>query len=189
MNAMRNTAAAVVMAVLLAACGSDPEIRFDVPPAPTGGRIGVSVGSVEVREVSLPLYADLEPIAVEVAGGGILTDGSLLWADDPSRQITQALSMALAALTRVQVAAEPWPFSDPAEARVEVRFSRALAGADGLYRLTGQYYVASPFGDRRDVARDFEIAQPWVPGNVGTIARARAAAVDDLARLIARDGL
>ncbi len=187
--APRMSGAAVAVLLALSACGSDPEIRYDVAQVPPGASVGVPVRTVEVREVSLPLYASLETISVEEVGGRLVTDDSLLWADDPRRQITQALSVALAGITRAQVAAEPWPFSDPADARIEVRFTRALAGADGVFRLAGQYFVASPFGDRRDVARGFEVAVPYVAGDVGSIARAKGRAIDDLAQLIARDGL
>ncbi|EKE45637.1 lipoprotein, putative [Oceaniovalibus guishaninsula JLT2003] len=175
--------------LLLAACGSTQTIRVDVPPIPAGDRIPVSVASVEVREVSLPRYAGQEPIFVETPEGTLISDDNVLWADDPIRGMTEELAFALAALTPARVAAEPWPFFDTPDARVEVRITRALAGRDGVFRLIGQYYVAPSDGDRPDVARRFALAQPWDVGNRGSVAVARGLAVTELARLIARDGL
>ncbi|KAF0675373.1 PqiC family protein [Profundibacterium mesophilum] len=175
---------------LLAACsdGIGP-LRYEVPPQAEEERIPVSVGSVELREVSLPLYAELETITVETPGRMLATDNDVLWADDPVRGMTQTLAMTLAEITPAKVAAEPWPFSDGPDVRVEVRFTQALATAAARYRIVGQYFVASPFGERKDVARRFDIAVPYAPGNPNSIAAAQGAALRHLAKHIAREGL
>ncbi|RVT86617.1 hypothetical protein DXV76_00570 [Rhodobacteraceae bacterium CCMM004] len=182
--------AALALAALTA-CGGDGigPVRYEVPPSAPADKVAVSVGSVEVREVSLPLYAALETITVQAPDGALITDDDVLWADDPARAMTERLALTLAARTRARVAAEPWPFADPADARVEVRFTQALPGADGQYRIAGQYFVASAFGEGRDVARRFALAAPYVPGSVAAIAAARGRVLDELALLIARQGL
>jgi len=179
----------LVLFLALAACTSAPTLRYAVPATTGDDRIGVNVRSVEVRQVDLPLYADLETIAIESPDGEVLTDENLLWADNPARAVTQGLADALSSLTRAQVAAEPWPLSDRPEARIEVRFSRALAQADGNYRMAGQYFVASLSGERREIARRFDIAVPYAAGNAQAIAAAQGLAIIELARNIARDGL
>jgi len=182
--------APLALALALAACTSAPTLRFAVPPTTSAAeRIGVSVGSVEVREVSLPLYAELETITIESPEGELLRNENLLWADDPTRAVTQGLADALSSITRAQVAAEPWPLSDRPDARVEVRFSRALAQADGTYNIAGQYFVASASGERRDIARRFDISVPYAAGNAKAIAAAQGEAILQLARTIAKDGL
>lgn len=180
----------VVALVALTACAADdPQLRFAVPTVPVDSKVPVSVGSVEIREVSLPLYADQETIALQGAGGAVISNDNLLWADDPSRTITEGLAISLAALTRARVAAEPWPFFENPDVRVEIRFSEALAGSDGQYRFSGQYFVAASDGLRRDVARRFSVSEPYDALNSASIAGAQARAIDRLARLIASDGL
>ena len=179
----------VAVIVALSACTTDPQLRLPVPSVPVTAKVPVSVGSVEVREVSLPLYANQETIALQDANGAIISNENLLWADDPSRAITEGLALSLAGLTRARVAAEPWPFFETPDARIEVRFTEALARADGQYVISGQYFVASGDGNRGDVARRFSIAEAYDALNRGSIATAQARAIDALARLIARDGL
>lgn len=178
---------AAALCLTLAACGGTP-LRFDAAPV-AQGQVPVSVGTVEVREVSLPLYADQEVIFFQDETGALVSDDELLWADDPTRSFTEGLAMTLAGITRAQVAAEPWPFADRPAARVDVRFSRALPQNDGRYRVTGQYFVAAPEGLTREVARSFDLSVPYDGTTVGSIAAARARVIADLARLIAQDGL
>jgi uncharacterized lipoprotein YmbA len=176
-------------ALALSACTATPTLRYAVPPTTAADRIAVSVGSIEVRDVSLPLYAELETIAIESPDGQILSDKNLLWADQPIRAVTQGLADALSSLTRAQVAAEPWPLNERPDARIEVRFSQALARADGTYRMAGQYFVASLNGERREIARRFDIAVPYAGGSAAAIAAAQGDAIIQLARTIAKDGL
>jgi hypothetical protein len=173
--------------VLLAGCGSPPE-RFAAPLAPPGARIGISVSQLEVRQVTLPSYALDEEIWVETPGGALTADADLLWADEPQRGVTLELARQLAAITKARVAAEPWPFEALPQARLEVRISDFVAGADGRFRIAGQYItVALDAG--RDQVRDFSVSAPIPPeSGVPGIAAARAVAVRDLARLIAREG-
>lgn len=173
----------------LAGCGGGGPILVDLPQLAERGKIPVSVGAVEVREVTLPLYAGQETITVETPLGTLDSNPDLLWADDPVRSFTEGLALSLAAQTRARVAAEPWPFFENPDARVDVRFARALAGRDGMFRISGQYFVASADGERADVARRFALAEPYDTGNLGTIAAAKAKVIADLAALIARDGL
>ena len=175
-------------AALLTACGGQA-LRYDLPPTQAAERIPVSVGSVEVRDVSLPLYARQEVIFFEGPDGALESDDNLLWADDPQRSFTEGLAFSLAAQTRARVAAEPWPFFERPDVRLDVRVSRALPGRDGIYRLEGQYFVAATEGARRDVARRFEFSAPYDGQDVASIAAAKSRLIDDLAARIARDGL
>lgn len=187
---MKIIASAFLALATLAACSSAPALRYPVSVLPeTGGKIGVSVSALEVRDVNLPLYAGLETISIEGPDGVLITDKNTLWADDPTRAVTQGLADALSALTRAKVAAEPWPLSDGPDARLEVRFSKALAGKDGQFSMAGQYFVSSPGGLRREVARRFDVSVPYVVGNPTSVADAMGQAIQKLARTIATDGL
>jgi uncharacterized lipoprotein YmbA len=186
---MKVSLAALVALIALGACASSPTLRYPVPAVTGAEKIGVSVSTLEVREVNLPLYAGLETISIEGPDGALVVNDDLLWADDPTRAITQGLAVALASLTRAQVAAEPWPLSESPDARLEVRFTKALAANDGIFRMAGQYFVSSPYGARREVARSFEVSAPYLVDNPGSIGDALGQATFDLAELIARDGL
>ncbi|TRD20668.1 PqiC family protein [Palleronia caenipelagi] len=172
----------------LAACGGTP-LRYDVPVTSAQGRIPVSVGSVEVRDVSLPLYAEQEVIYYEDETGAVVGDDNLLWADDPQRHFTESLAQGLASRTSARVAAEPWPFYDRPAARLDVRISKALPSRDGQYRVSGQYFVSSSEGTTPERARRFDLAAPYQPGNVASIAAAKSQIIGELVALIARDGL
>jgi uncharacterized lipoprotein YmbA len=173
---------------VLAACGA-PQQRFAAPPAPPGDRIAIPVRFVQLREVSLPAYARDEEIWVEGEGGALSPQRNLLWADAPERGVTQELARQLAAITGATVAAEPWPFDSLPQATVELRLDTFLAGRDGRFRVAGQYFVAGQPA-LRDRSGTFEVAAPIAPeSGVPGIAAARASALRDLARLIAREGL
>ena len=189
-------------ALLLAGCGGDGAVLLSTPsagvnvagtPADPGGRIGVAYGSVEVREVSLPEYASAEMIYFEGVGGALMPIEGAEWADLPTRAVTLDLVAVLDAVTGARVAAEPWPYESFAEARIEVRATRMTAGADGLFRLAGQYHVADLRTDvetPRDRSSLFAIAVPYdMELGAAGIADARSRAVRDLARQIAADGL
>lgn len=181
--------ATLIFALAIAGCASEPPQRFAVPAVAAGDRIRASYGSVEVIEVSLPIYARTEEIWRETEDGALVSDPSTLWADEPVRAVTMELARQLTALTGARVAAEPWPFDEPAEARLEVRLEEMVAGADGRFRLAGQYFTADREGDR-DRTAAFTLWAPIEPDSgIPGIAAARANAVKELARQIAQKGL
>ncbi|MEM9250113.1 MAG: ABC-type transport auxiliary lipoprotein family protein [Pseudomonadota bacterium] len=187
MSIRRSLFCATVALATLAGCGGAPE-RFAAPLAPSGGRIPINVSLLEVRQVSLPSYALDEEIWYETETGALTADSGLLWADDPVRGVTLELSRQLAAISGARVAAEPWPFEELPQARVEVRADEFIAGANGQFRISGQYFAValSAGGDR---ASDFAVSAPIAPDSgLPGIAAARAAAIRDLARVIAQDG-
>ncbi len=179
---------AVTAALLLAGCGGEV-LRYPVPDAPAPARQSIAYRSVEVREVSLPLYAASEEIAVQGEGGAITTDSDLLWADNPSRAITLELARHLTQISGARVAPEPWPFGGYPQAVLDVRVEELLALSSGALRLKGQYFVAPDASDGGRAGL-FDVSAPVpAPGGAAAIAAARAQAVRDLAALIAREGL
>ena len=174
--------------LFLAACGTEP-VLFATPQLVAAERVGIAFGTVEVRDVTLPLYAENEEIVVEGAGGSLMPLEGASWADDPSRAVTLELSEALAALTGARIAAEPWPYDSFPDAFVAVRVSRFAAGVDGVFRIAGQWHAGGRDGVRERSGR-FAVAAPFDPeGGAPAIAAARARAVADLAAEIARQGL
>jgi uncharacterized lipoprotein YmbA len=180
----------ILALALLASCSSDPTLRYAVPEVAAGDQISINARTIEVREVALPSYAAQEEIFFETPDGALISDTSLLWADDPTRAITLTLSRTLGAVTSARVAAEPWPFDELPNARIEVRVEEMVAGNDGQFRLSGQYFISSPDQIIREHAHTFSITAPYdMAGGARSIAVARATTVRDLAREIAAKGL
>lgn len=179
---------AFLLTAVLAGCGSQDRF-IAAPQVVATERVASSYSSIEVREVSLPTHASREEIYVEAEGGG-LAASDLLWADDPTRAVTLALSRNLAEITGARVAPEPWPFDGYPAARVDVRVERFLGQADGTLVLAGQYFVADMEGRGRDRARLFrfsiDLSADATPAEA---AEARAGLVRDLAMRIAKESL
>ena len=117
-----------------------------------------------------------------------MVTSKVLWADAPERAIGLELSRNLARLTKRRIASEPWPFEEDAAASLDVRFADLVAGTDGVFRATGQYFVGVYEG--RERSGQFELSVAYDPdGGPGAIARARGQIVLDLAKFIAREGL
>jgi hypothetical protein len=178
-----------LLVLALAACSPAP-VRFAVPSVAPETRIGISYGTVELREVSLPTYAQNEEISIETLDGGITRQAGLLWADLPARAMTLELGSLLRVITGAQVASEPWPFDSRPQARVEVRVEEMVASQRGNFRLSGQYFVAALDGSERGRSRSFALSAPLSPdAGPAEIAAARGQVTAMLAEAIARDGL
>lgn len=180
--------ALIGITLTLTACSGTPDLYPVVPPTVTE-KIHIGFRAVEVRDVSLPAYAAADEIAVQDASGKLVTASNVLWADNPERAVALELARNLARLSGARVASEPWPFEAFPDARLEVRFESLVAGADGQFRSTGQYFVGVTDG-RRERSGLFDLAVPFDPaGGPQAIARARGQVILDLATEIARKGL
>ncbi len=188
----RKTLPALLLPAVLALSGCAAERLYTVPiqDSATLSPQRISWRSVEVLDISMPGYAASGQMPTQQNDGSLKATRSVLWADDPVRSVTLELARLLRQITGAEVASEPWPFYDRAEVQVQVRVERMLAGADGTYRLAGQYFVAPLGNDGRQRSAIFDLSQPISdPDNPAAIATARSAVVVDLAQLIAREGL
>ncbi|MFT6023991.1 MAG: putative lipoprotein YmbA [Ascidiaceihabitans sp.] len=177
-----------VAVACLGAC-STPAKLYPVTAPTAGDKIRTTLRSVEVREVSLPSYAAAEEIHIQGLDGALSSSADVLWADIPVRAISLELSRNLAELTGARIAAEPWPFDQSAQARLEVRIEELLASADGTFRASGQYFVTSYEG-QRDKSGFFRLSEPFDPeAGPAAIAAARGRIIMQLARIVAKDGL
>ncbi|KIN74142.1 PqiC family protein [Sulfitobacter guttiformis] len=184
MNMLKSVAAAGALAIL-AACGAPDSIVVQSPAITE--TVPIAFTSVEVRDVSLPTYASADEIAQQAPDGTLITS-KVLWADAPERAVGLELSRHLARLSGKRVASEPWPFEESPSATLDVRFSDLIAGTDGVFRATGQYFVGVFQGRERSGA--FDLAVAYDPkGGPAAIARARGQIIVDLAKYLAVNGL
>lgn len=171
------------LALALAACG-DSAARYLVEPAPAGPAVALRAPSIEVRDVVLPAYAEASQILLEEADGALRPIRRSEWADSSARSMTAAIARSLDLQSTSAVAAEPWPLSEPAAARLEVRIDRLVARADGAFQMSGQYAVAAPDGRVREVLERFDFRVPLAGDSPGAIAGASGQAIDLLAAQI-----
>ncbi len=171
----------LALLLIAATACSDKSVRYLVEPGPAGRQVAVGVRSVEVRDVVLPTYAEASEMMQARADGGLGTIKDAVWADSTSQALTQLLAASLGLRARAEVAAEPWPLDQPAEARLEVRIERMLPQPDGNFVLSGQYAVSSPDGRLREFLHRFSISVPLEGQGPPAIARAKGQAVDRLA--------
>lgn len=176
----------LVIAMFLASCGSGNEEFYLLDPAPSELRVTSSARSVELRDVRMPEYAGAQEIAVLGEDGAVRSDTSVLWADLPASAVSSALIRALGEITGATIAAEPWPLPGYADMRLEVRIERMLAGADGQFRLSGQFFLAPDGRSLPARSGRFDIAEPVTEEGTPALADAAGRAVTRLAETIAR---
>ena len=172
----------------LAGCGAEPAL-FTAPVSQPTERVAISYRSVSVLDVSLPVYAASQEIALIAPGGALESSGDNLWADEPERAVTLALTRTLTQISGARIVPEPWPFQGFPDAVLDIRVEEMLGDA-GVYRLSGQYFVAPEDARRRDVARLFALDVHYdTEAGLAAVAAARSEAILQLATLIAREGL
>ncbi|QHQ36738.1 PqiC family protein [Algicella marina] len=173
----------LALVLLLAACSSEGKIaQYTLDTIPEASRISIPYATVEIRTISLPLYAESEEIAVLAEDGSIRTNSEQLWADMPERSMTEQLAGILTEVSGATVAAEPWPFESYPEARIDVRVRRLLADEDGPLEFAGTWYASADLRGRNR-AESFSFTVPFAGEGLTARAEAHTAA----ARLLAED--
>lgn len=172
-------------ALILASCSSNP-VRYLPDGAGVAAPVRIGARTIELRDVVLPAYGSETAILAEGADGGLKALSGVTWADSSAEGITAELARRLDLRTTAAVASEPWPLTDPADLRLEVRIARMIAGAAGDFRLEGQFAVAAPAGQRREFLERFAISVPLADQSAAAIARSWGQALDQLAGQIAQ---
>lgn len=183
---MRPLALMASLLALAACAGPETTSRFLLDPPATEARLPNRLGQTELREISLPQYAAGQEIPWQEGDGTLRSRADQVWADDPSRAMTRVLARQISELTGATVIEAPWPLAEGPQRRLEVRVERMLAGADGVFRLSGRYFVSPVLGEGGDIARRFDIAAPVEGTGAPAIARAQSKAVQLLAAQIAQ---
>lgn len=169
----------------LAAC-SNPEktARYLIDP-PAGPQVENRLGSAELKDVSLPEYASSQEVAFQTEDGAVRSNPKTLWADNPQRAFTLSLARAISDASGATVIGEPWPLAEPPQRVLEVRVEKALAQANGVYRLSGRYFVSNDSSGGANHTRSFDIGVPMASTGAGASAAAASEAIAILARQIA----
>lgn len=170
------------LVLILAACGPEPRYLIDTPVEAGSARLRVA--TLEVRDVSLPAYAEASEILQEDADGALTQVDNALWADDPTRAVTLAIAEQINRGSTATVAPEPWPLEEDAQAAVHVSVSRMVALNNGTLKLAGQYGISSYDRVVRERIESFDIVVPMTGEGPTAIARAAGAAVSQLAERI-----
>jgi len=179
----------VVLSVVLALAGcSNPEKtgRYLIDAPESQANVPNRLGRVEIRDVSLPRYASSQEITYQTDDGALRSTPDNIWADDPVRGVTLFLAREITSQSGAQAIAEPWPFPDRPDRRVEIRIERMLAQANGQFALSGTYYIYS--GDSRNgggIVRRFDLTEPVLAAGPAEIAAAQSRALQRLAGQIA----
>ena len=184
---MRLILVSMTALTLLGACSNgEKTARYLIDPPLSGERVPDRLGTAELKDVSLPEYAAGGEVSWQTEDGAVRSNTKELWADNPQRAFTQTLARTISDMSGATVIAEPWPLAEPPRRRIEVRVEKALAQADGIYRLSGRYVVSDDKAGGANQARSFDISVPLpVDSEPGAIARAQSQAIAQLARQIA----
>ena len=168
----------------LAGCagGSSPQVVID--PQSSELRIPARVGSVMVRDVSLPAYAQATEISVRTSSGTLVEKKGEVWADEPARAMNGAMVRNISVITGAQVAAEPWPLEGFPDVEVTVRVEHMFARDDGSITLVGYYAIRRENG--RSAIHQFDITRPAATDAPTDLALVYEGAWADLAERIAR---
>jgi uncharacterized lipoprotein YmbA len=175
----------VGLTAVMAAC-SGPTSRLEMAPEASQLNLRTAVGSAIVRTVSLPTYAAAEELAIETAEGLIASDEEILWADDPARAVTLILTRTIGDVTKAKVGPDPWPFAGLPDVSIDVRVTRMIAGADGVFDLEGQFFVGGDGIDYPNSTNGFAIAIPMTDLSPASIAQAQAKSLVTLSEQISR---
>lgn len=173
------------LTALLAGCAGSAS-RLDLAPVQSQLSLRAAVGSAMVRTVSLPTYAAAEELSFEAADGLIASNTDILWADDPARAVTLALTRNIGAITSAKVGPDPWPFVGLPDVVIDVRVTRMIAGADGAFDLEGQFFVGGDGIDYANSTNGFAITTAVSDVTPAAIASAQATAIVQLSEQISR---
>ena len=163
----------VGLTALLAGCAGSAS-RLDLAPVQSQLSLRAAVGSAMVRTVSLPTYAAAEELSFEAADGLITSNNAVLWADDPARAVTLALTRNIGAITSAKIGP------------IDVRVTRMIARADGAFDLEGQFFVGGDGIDYANSTNGFAITTAVSDVTPAAIASAQATAILQLSEQISR---
>ena len=181
---MKRLFSGFALSILIACSGTTT--RLDMSPVSSSLSLRAAVSSIMLRTVSLPSYAAAEEIAREIGPGLSEADSGILWADEPERAVTLAMTGHLDDILSATVGPDPWPFIGLPDVVVEVRAAQMLATLDGNFRFSGQYYIGGDGIDYPNSSDSFDYSVPITGEELGAVSLAQAKAILALSEEIAQ---
>ena len=96
------------------------------------------------------------------------------------------LARNLGDILNAKIGPDPWPFAGLPDVSIDVRVTRMIAGADGIFDLEGQYFVGGDGIDFTNSTNRFAVQAPITVSGATGIADAQALALLTLSEQIAR---
>lgn len=171
--------------LFLAGCGDNSE-RYLLPDFSVEQRLGTAARTVEVGKLELPAYVQDTEINLQDAEGVLRPLSNGFWAEDPDRAMTELLAVGLDQSLSADVAAEPLPFSELADVRLDVKVRRFVGVPGESLQFSGQYFLTAPQGGSLQRIKRFDISVPIASESVQDYAVAQSQALKTLTADIAR---
>lgn len=177
------SAVPLLLPMLLAACAGQPaehhEYLLPLPAIEVRERGGEPI---RLLPVSIAPYLDQQGIVLQTAGPEVHVGRQNRWAEPLDAAVDRYLQTAITNATGRVVEVSPLTTGD-AKTEVQVRVHQLHGSADGSVRLTAEWSVATPAGDR--LLRVFEASEAQTTDGYPGLVDAHAALLDRLASAIA----
>lgn len=122
--------------------------------------VRTSVGSVEIVDVSLPVYAETDSVVLPGDDGLSENLSGVVWADTLERSLTSGLMRNLSAITGAQVAPEPWPLASQPDAEITVWVDEIRVTETTMVQMAGQFAVYQADAPRGGLVQRFDLTVP-----------------------------
>lgn len=181
----------IISGLLLAACGTTPEVRYYLIPA----RPGVAEpGALPAGKVvgfgpmSLPEYLDRPQMVTRTSASRLQYLDEQRWAEPLAENITRVLREDLAGRLDVdQVLAYPWPRSRVVDFQVTLDITRFDADSTGTVSLEGHWSLLKQGGNASIAGRHITLSVPAQGTSPDAVAVAHGEALARLAGDIAAE--
>jgi uncharacterized lipoprotein YmbA len=182
---MRKILAGLFVVFSLLGCEDSSKLYLldDVVPQE---RLNTVAKLVEVARLDLPEYVQANKISLRGEDGILRSSKNDLWADTPDRAMTELLALALDDGLSADVAADPWPFDQPADIKVVVKVHKLIGTQGGNLLFSGQYFLSSPIGGALAKTERFDIEVPLNDASVQMLSNAHSLAIGQLAAQISK---
>lgn len=178
----------LLLALLLAGCGSAPTSFYTLAPVPSAHRIaaGRPIGPIEVAEVAVPATIDRSAIVLDAGGDRLEVSANDQWAASIGQLLRQALTADLQARWPDRAVLSPGSIAPRGELHIlMLNIQKFIGGVNGIVVLNTGWELLK--AGSSDVLRSgHEVIQVRAAsGNSADIVPAMSRAVGELADRIA----
>ncbi len=179
----------IVSAMLLAACGTTPEIHYYLIASRPGaaGPGAMPAGKViGLGPVSLPEYLVRPQMVTRTSGSRLQYHDQDRWAEPLSDNVSRVLRENLASLLAIdQILAYPWPRNRLVDWQITLDITRFDADSTGSVSLEGHWSMQKLDGSTLITGRQIMLVVPAAGATQDAVAVAHGEALERLAGEIA----